>query len=107
MILVHTDVAIILRSKLRNNFGGLIMPDLHGENSAWRETCRGGFDESSDEAKAIRSPVKRNERIVLDLALKDGKFGRCDIWQIGDNPVEASLATRKKIRFVKGDLSIQ
>ena len=48
-----------------------------------------------------------DERIVLDLALKDGKFGRRDIWQIGDNPVEASLATRKKIGFVEGDSAIQ
>ena len=107
MILVHTDVAISLQNKLRNNFGGLIVPDLNGEHSAWREACRSGFDESSDQAKAIRSPVKRNERIVLDLALNDGKFGRRDIWQIGDNPVEASLATRKKIGFVEGDPAIQ
>ena len=75
MIFVHTDVAIGLRGKLRNNFGGLILPDLHGENSTWHEACWSGFDEPSDEAKAIRPPVKRGERVVLDLALNDGKFG--------------------------------
>ena len=53
------------------------------------------------------SPVKRGERVVLDLPLKDIKFGRRDIWQIGDDPVEALFARRKKVRFVKGDPSIQ
>ena len=107
MILAHTDVAIGPRSEVRNNAAGLIVPDLHGEHSVWREACRSGFDDSSDEAKTIRSPVKRGERVVLDLPLKDSKFGRRDIWQIGDDPVEALFARRKKIRFVKGDPSIQ
>ena len=48
-----------------------------------------------DQAKTIESAVKRNERIVPDLALKSGEFGRGDVWQIGDNRSEASVAGRK------------
>ncbi|HEY5769021.1 MAG TPA: hypothetical protein VIS71_04160, partial [Terrimicrobium sp.] len=106
MILAHTDVAVGFGGKPRSNFTGVVVPDLHGENPAWRQARRGGVDHSPDEVKAVRPPVKRWKRVVPDLALKDGKFAGRHIWQIGDNPVEASFAGRKKIRFMKGDLSI-
>ena len=51
--------------------------------------------------------VKRNERIVPDLALEAGEFGGGDVRQIGDNRSEASVAGRKKIRFAKRYFSIQ
>ena len=103
IILVHADIAVGARRKEPGHFDRVVLPDLHRQHSARREMCRGSFDESSNEGKTVGPSVKRTERIVPDLALQTRKLRRGNVWQVGDNPVEAFPLNRKEIRFVKSD----
>ena len=100
---MHADVAIGARRKEPGHFGRVVLPDLHRQHSARREMCRGCFDESSNKEKTVGTSVKRTEGIVPDLALQTRKLCRGNVWQVGDNPVEAFPVSRKEIRFVKSD----